>query len=67
MSTGGHARLLVDPVRCVGVGICLHVAPEVVRSDSWGYPIVTDPTDARADRQADAAVRACPRRALLRR
>jgi ferredoxin len=60
------APLRVDPARCAGVGICLHVAPDVVRSDSWGYPIVSQPADDRADRQADAAVRACPRRALLR-
>jgi ferredoxin len=59
-------RLLVDPARCAGVGICLHVAPDLVRADSWGYPVVRSPRDEREDRQAEAAVRACPRRALLR-
>lgn len=62
----GPEALRVDPARCAGVGICLHVAPDVVRADSWGYPILAQPTDERSDRQADAAVRACPRRALLR-
>jgi ferredoxin len=59
-------RLRVDIVACDGVGICAHLASDLVRVDSWGYPIVNDvPLDARAMRQARAAVTACPRRALF--
>lgn len=58
-------RLRVDIVACEGVGICAHLAPDVVRVDSWGYPIVdAAPIDRATERQAHAAVNACPRRAL---
>jgi ferredoxin len=59
-------RLRLDPVACDGVGICAHVAGDLVRVDSWGYPILADrPLDARGERKARAAVAACPRRALF--
>lgn len=51
---------------CDGVGICAHLAGDLVRVDSWGYPILADrPLDARGERRARAAVAACPRRALF--
>jgi len=60
------ARLVVDPVRCEGVGICAYVANRLVDLDRWGYPIVpTWPLDPREQRAARAAAAACPRRALL--
>jgi ferredoxin len=59
-------RLRVDPVACDGIGICAHIAAELIRVDSWGYPIVSSagltPRDVR---RANAAVAACPRRALF--
>jgi ferredoxin len=59
-------RLRVDPVACEGIGICAHLAPQVVSVDSWGFPILpSDPLDRRNRRQAAAAVAACPRRALF--
>jgi len=59
-------RLRVDIVACDGVGICAHLAPDVVRVDSWGFPILGDGSlTAGEKRQAQAAVRACPRRALF--
>jgi ferredoxin len=59
-------RLQVNIVACDGVGICAHLAPDVVRVDSWGFPIVSDqPLRATTERQARAAVTACPRRALF--
>jgi ferredoxin len=59
-------RLRVDPVACEGVGICAHIAPQLITVDSWGYPIVSaQPLDARTRRQAQAAFAACPRRALF--
>ncbi|HEV7206777.1 MAG TPA: ferredoxin [Jatrophihabitans sp.] len=60
------ARLRLDPIACDGVGICAHLAPDIVRIDRWGYPIVTSgPLDERSARQARAAVRACPHKALF--
>jgi ferredoxin len=58
-------RLLVDPVTCDGIGMCAHLAEDLVRLDSWGYPIVPrrdlEPGEVR---QARHAVNGCPRRAL---
>jgi ferredoxin len=46
--------------------MCAHLAPALVRADSWGYPIVVrDPMTAREKRQANKAVAGCPRKALL--
>ena len=60
------AALRIDPVACDGVGICAHLAPDVVRTDTWGYPILTaDPLTGDDIRQARAAVAACPRKALF--
>lgn len=59
-------RLRVDIVACEGVGICAHLAPDVVRVDSWGFPIMRAASLTIGERrQAQAAVRACPRRALF--
>ncbi len=59
-------RLVVDPVRCAGVGICAHAGRRVVDLDDWGYPLVPDAVLHGADvRAARSAVRACPRRALV--
>jgi ferredoxin len=60
------ARLRVDIVACDGVGICGHLASELVRVDSWGFPIIDEHVlDDRTERQARAAVTACPKRALF--
>lgn len=59
-------RLRVDPVRCEAVGVCLHVAPALIRADRWGFPIIAAHMDIRADRRAArAAVASYPRRALF--
>jgi ferredoxin len=59
-------RLRLDPIACEGVGICAHLAADLVRVDSWGYPILAaDPLARRTMRQATAAVTACPHRALF--
>lgn len=59
-------RLRIDPGVCDGVGICAHLAPDLVTVDSWGYPILTaEPLRSGGERrQAEAAVAACPRKAL---
>lgn len=59
-------RLRVNIVACAGVGICAHLAPDLVTVDYWGFPILHPaPLDRGTRRQAEAAVRACPRRALF--
>jgi ferredoxin len=59
-------RLRVDPVACDGVGICSHLAADLVTVDSWGFPVVSaESLDGRTRRQAKAAVAACPRHALF--
>lgn len=55
----------VNPVRCEGVGICAHLAPDVITLDKWGFPVL--PADGLADdqiAQARRAVAGCPRTAL---
>ncbi len=58
-------RLVVNPVACEAVGLCTHLAADVVELDRWGYPLVpTGPLSAGQRAAAGRAVRACPRRAL---
>lgn len=58
--------LRVNLIACEGVGICVHLAPDLVRVDSWGFPIVAPlPLDRTGRRHARAAVRACPHKALF--
>lgn len=59
-------HLVVNPITCVGHGICAELFPERVRLDDWGYPIIDPraiPTDLLA--HARRAVAACPTLALL--
>ena len=66
MSPRPMSRLVVDPVACDGIGMCAHLAPALVRADSWGYPIIVrDPMTPRERRKATKAVAGCPRNALL--
>ena len=60
-------RLRLDPSVCDGVGICAHLAPDLVTVDSWGYPVIHgEPLERRGlERQARAAASACPRKALF--
>lgn len=60
------AWLRVDSVACDGVGICAHLAPDVVRLDTWGFPILAaEPLTAEGQRQAARAINGCPRSALF--
>jgi ferredoxin len=59
------ARLRVDPIACDGRGLCAEVLPELLTLDDWGYPIIAGqdvPPGLR--REAEEAVRLCPRLAL---
>lgn len=58
-------QLVVDPVACDGAGVCAELAPECVRLDPWGYPIVDrGPLPPHAVDHAQRAVSSCPRLAL---
>ena len=58
-------KLVVNPITCVGHGLCAELLPEMIRLDEWGYPIVDGrPVPAGLERDARAAVSACPTLAL---
>jgi len=57
--------LRVDPVACEGVGLCAHLAGRLVATDPWGFPILySGVVPANERRRVEAAVSACPHRAL---
>ncbi len=60
-----ESRLRVNPIACEAVGLCSHLAPELVELDKWGYPVLSDQIlDEDEERVARRAVRSCPHRAL---
>jgi ferredoxin len=60
------ATLKIDAAACDGVGICSHLAPDLVTVDPWGYPILpNEALDQRDQRQAQRAVAGCPKKALF--
>lgn len=59
------SAVVVDPISCEGIGMCAHLAPDVIDLDPWGFPIVArGPLKGSQRGQAKRAVRGCPRRAL---
>jgi len=56
----------VNPIACIGHGMCAELLPELIRLDPWGYPILASPVvpGPLAD-HARRAVQACPALALL--
>ena len=65
--SGGFV-LAVNPILCDGFGHCAELAPDLVRMDEWGYPIITKVpmplSNLGALESARYAVRGCPRQAL---
>jgi ferredoxin len=61
-------RLVVDPIACVGHGLCAELFPERIVLDDWGYPII-DPTPVPEHLQEHArrAIAMCPTLALAMR
>jgi ferredoxin len=58
--------LHVNPIACVGHGVCAELLPEVVELDRWGYPILVSAAIPRPLlNHARRAVQACPTLALL--
>ncbi|HEY2429708.1 MAG TPA: ferredoxin [Acidimicrobiales bacterium] len=59
-------QLAVDPIACVGHGICAELFPERVTLDDWGYPIIDPrPIPPALEGHARRAIAACPTLALL--
>jgi ferredoxin len=59
-------RVVVNPIDCVGHGICAELLPERIRLDPWGYPIVDpEPLPPHLVAHARRAASACPTLALL--
>ncbi|GAA1278133.1 oxidoreductase [Planotetraspora silvatica] len=64
-SESPEAKLVVDWTRCQAHGLCAHVAPELVKLDQHGFPVVEEggvPPWLRAE--ARRAVEMCPALAL---
>jgi ferredoxin len=63
--TGSGARLVLDPTRCTGHGMCAELFPEQISLDDWGYPMIA-PAEVPRDLEDHArrAVKACPVLAL---
>jgi ferredoxin len=58
-------RLLVDPIRCDGYGMCAEMFPEGIVLDDWGYPMLRPGTIPRhLAGLARQAVEVCPALAL---
>ena len=58
-------RMTVNPITCVGHGICADLFPEWITLDDWGYPIINagDIPPVLTD-HARRAADACPTLAL---
>ena len=65
--SGGFV-LKVNPILCDGFGHCAELAPDLVRMDEWGYPIIAQTpvplSNLSSLESARYAVRGCPRQAL---
>ena len=54
-------ELAVDRIKCDGRGLCAELLPEVIRLDSWGYPIIAPgPIPQQLMGLAQRAVDDCP-------
>ena len=61
----GAKRLRVNPLACHAHGVCIQALPEMISSDPWGYPVLSDqPVPERLLRHAKLAVATCPTLAL---
>ena len=61
-------RLVVNPITCVGHGLCAELFPERITLDEWGYPIIDGrPIPDELLDHARRAAAACPTLALLAR
>jgi ferredoxin len=61
----GKPVLVVNPIACVGHGICAELLPELITLDDWGYPIIDGrPVPPHLREHVNRAIDACPTLAL---
>lgn len=61
-----NERIVVNPITCVGHGLCAELLPELITLDDWGYPIIDPrPVPDHLLKHARRAVAACPTLALV--
>jgi ferredoxin len=59
-------RLVLNPIKCVGHGMCAELFPERITLDDWGYPMIDPkPIPANLEDHARRAVAVCPTLALV--
>jgi ferredoxin len=59
-------EVMVDPDRCEGHARCVELAPEVFDLDADGYSrVILEHPDESLRASVEAAVRLCPRQAIL--
>jgi ferredoxin len=56
--------LVLDPIACVGHGLCAELFPERIALDDWGYPMLDPSVPDHLHEHAVRAVKACPALAL---
>lgn len=60
-----HEYLVVNPITCVGHGLCSELVPEWITLDDWGYPIIDSRAVPKHLRDhIERAIDACPTLAL---
>ncbi len=58
-------HVVVDPIGCVGHGICAELLPEMIQLDDWGFPIIDPrPVPPHLRDHVRRAIEACPTLAL---
>ena len=58
-------KLVVDPIRCTGHGLCAELLPEWIALDDWGYPMIDQrPVAPELREHGRNAVRTCAALAL---
>jgi ferredoxin len=58
-------RIRVNPIDCVGHGLCAELLPEWIELDDWGYPILNGPDlPPELLQHARRAAKRCPTQAL---
>lgn len=63
--SGTALRLRVNPLACEAHGVCMEALPEMIGSDPWGYPILSEhPVPAHLLAHARRAAATCPTLAL---
>ena len=66
MSRTAVRELAVNPIACVGHGLCAELLPELITLDDWGFPIIDPrPIPPELIEHAERAIAACPTLALL--